>query len=114
MRTHPQHHDGAGTDASLHAFMHSLGHEQSATPAVALSPARVPSYRPASRDIGRTVRRLRARGITPPVYVPLSTVEPEPSPDAGWGYRAMIWTPAAILAWLFVGVIYAYLAGRFR
>lgn len=111
MRTHPQHHDGVGTDASLHAFMHSLGHEQSATPAVALPPARVPSYRPASRDVGRTVRRLRARGITPPVYAPISAVEAETG--AGWGYRVMVWTPAAIFAWLFVGVVYSYLAGRF-
>lgn len=106
MRTHPHHHDGVGTDASLHAFMHSLGHEQSATPAVALPPARVPSYRPASRDVGRTVRRLRARGITPPQMVT------PPAPDAPFAKGLMIATPIVIFLWIIISLIGAYATGR--
>lgn len=106
MRTHPQHHDGVGTDASLHAFMHSLGHEQSATPAVALPPARVPSYRPASRDVGRTVRRLRARGITP-----LQVITP-PVPDERFAKGLMIATPIVMFLWIIISLIGAYATGR--
>lgn len=92
MRIQPHHHDGEGTSASLHAFMTSLGHDTS-------EPV-VTSPRPASLDIASTVRRMRERGIRPPV-------------DRGLARGMMIGTPLTIGLYVGIGMLAAHVAGRF-
>ena len=92
MRIQPHHHDGEGTSASLHAFMTSLGHD-APEPAITFP-------RPASLDIASTVRRMRERGIRPPV-------------DRGLIRGMMIGTPLSIALYVGIGMLAAHTAGRF-
>lgn len=102
MRIQPQHHDGEGTDASLYAFMTGLGHEP---PTTLYPPAE--QYRPASRDIGATVQRLRDRNIAP-----LLVESSDNAADNGFFRALTIATPVGLALWVIIGVIAAYLAER--
>lgn len=99
MRIPPQHHDGVGTDASLHRFLISPGHDS--------SPAADLDHQPrATHDLASRVRRLRDHRIAPP------SVEIE----IDEGHRVMrailFVTAVSLLAWIGSGIIAAHLAGR--
>lgn len=102
MQIQPQHHDGEGTDASLYAFLTGLGHKP---PTTVYPPTE--QHRPASRDVGTTVQRLRDRNIAPLIFEPSNG-----RADTGFFRGLMIAALVGLALWVAIGVIAAYLAGR--
>lgn len=98
MRIPPHHHDGEGTNASLHAFMTGIGH----TPPTIIGLDRAS----VSSDVGRTVQRLRDRGIEPPLVDRALHHEGEPAKGI------MIAAVVMFVVYMLIGIVRAYLSGR--